>query len=131
MLEGSVADNLATGPRLRGAGLDAAATGALLDRVGLPPGFAERDARDLSGGERQRVALARALANDPVALLLDEPTSALDPAAADHVLDLARALAGEGLSVVVVTHVEAHAERLGGERWVCRAGRLARAEGRP
>ncbi len=38
------------------------------------------------------------------------------------------ALAGQGLSVVVVTHVEAHAERLGGARWVCRAGRIAPAE---
>jgi putative ABC transport system ATP-binding protein len=128
MLEGSVAANVAAGPRLRGGDLDAAATRALLERVGLPASFADRDARDLSGGERQRVALARALANAPVALLLDEPTAALDPQAALLVCDLARALAAEGLSVVVVTHVEAHAERLGGERYVCRAGRVARAE---
>jgi putative ABC transport system ATP-binding protein len=124
MLEGSVADNIATGPRLRGDVLGEVAIGALLDRVGLPAGFGARDARDLSGGERQRVALARALANEPVALLLDEPTAALDPAAASRVLDLVRALASEGLAVAVVTHIEEHARRLGGARYRCAAGRI-------
>jgi ABC-type multidrug transport system ATPase subunit len=127
MLEGSVADNLAAGPRLRGAELADAATRSLLERVGLPAGFGEKVARDLSGGERQRVALARALANEPIALLLDEPTSALDPAAAAHVLELVRALAAAGLSVVVVTHVEEHADALAGTPYVCEAGRLRRA----
>lgn len=131
MLPGSVADNLATGPRLRGRELGEAATGALLERVGLAATFGARDARDLSGGERQRVALARALANEPVALLLDEPTAALDPAAAARVVDLVRALAGEGLSVVVVTHIEEHAERLGGEHLVCRTGRVERRSDAP
>lgn len=124
MLEGSVADNIAIGPGLRGDVLHEAAIGALLDRVGLPAGFGARAARDLSGGERQRVALARALANAPVALLLDEPTAALDPVAATLVLELVRALAGEGLAVAVVTHVEAHARHLGGARYRCAAGRL-------
>lgn len=131
MLEGTVSANLATGPRLRGAELGGAAAGALLERVGLPASFGARAARNLSGGERQRVALARALANEPVALLLDEPTAALDPAAAARILDLVRALAGEGLSVVVVTHVEEHAARLGGARWMCREGRVERREGAP
>jgi putative ABC transport system ATP-binding protein len=131
MLAGSVTDNLATGPRLRGGELGEAAAGALLERVGLPASFGSREARDLSGGERQRVALARALANEPLALLLDEPTAALDPASAARVLDLVVALANDGLGVVVVTHVEEHAERLGGERWVCRAGRVERRTGAP
>jgi putative ABC transport system ATP-binding protein len=128
MLEGSVAANVAVGPRLAGRAMDPAAIAALLARVGLPAAFADRDAKSLSGGERQRLALARALANEPRVLLLDEPTSALDPEAADRVLDLVRALATEGLAIVVVTHVRAHAARLGGERWICRAGRLDRGE---
>jgi putative ABC transport system ATP-binding protein len=129
MLPGSVADNLATGPSLRGERLGGEAALALLARTDLPASFAERHARDLSGGERQRVALARALANEPVVLLLDEPTAALDPDASAHILELVRALAREGLSVVVVTHQAEHAERLGGTRWECRAGRVARREG--
>ncbi len=125
MLEGSVADNVATGPRLAGASLAPAALDALVLRVGLPADILARSARDLSGGERQRVALARALANEPEFVLLDEPTSALDPASAAHVLALVRALAEQGLGVIVVTHVEEHARRLEGTRYVCVAGRIA------
>jgi ABC-type multidrug transport system ATPase subunit len=128
MLEGSVATNVSVGPRIAGKALAPSAISALLERVGLPAAFEERDARDLSGGERQRVALARALANEPIVLLLDEPTSALDPEAADRVLDLVRALASEGLTVVVVTHVEEHAARLDGERWRCVDGRVLRRD---
>ena len=131
MLEGTVADNIATGPRLRGDALRPAESDALLERVALPAGFGARAARDLSGGERQRVALARALANAPGVLLLDEPTAALDPAAATRVLDLVRALAREGLAVAVVTHVEEHARHLGGARYRCELGRLFPAEGAP
>ncbi len=125
MLEGSVADNVATGPRLAGASLAPAALEALVLRVGLPADILARSARDLSGGERQRVALARALANEPEFVLLDEPTSALDPTSAAHVLALVRALAEQGLGVIVVTHVEEHARRLEGTRYVCVAGRIA------
>ena len=125
MLEGSVADNVATGPRLAGASITPAVLDALLDRVGLPAAILARSARELSGGERQRVALARSLANEPEFLLLDEPTSALDPTSAAHVLDLVRALAQQGLGVIVVTHVEEHARRLEGTRYVCVAGRIA------
>ena len=59
---------------------------------------------NLSGGQQQRVAIARALAMKPKALLFDEPTSALDPEMVHEVLDVMKALAKEGMTMVVVTH---------------------------
>ena len=126
MLEGTVEDNVAAGPRLRGVALSGAEVDSLLARAGLDATFAPRVARDLSGGERQRVAIARALANAPRVLLFDEPTSALDPEAAAHVVALIRACAAGGVGVAVVTHVEAHAAALGGTRYVCERGVLER-----
>src|SRR6266849_4228499 len=58
----------------------------------------------LSGGQQQRVAIARALAMDPKLMLFDEPTSALDPELVGDVLDVMRALSGEGMTMMVVTH---------------------------
>ncbi len=58
----------------------------------------------LSGGQQQRVAIARALAMNPKAMLFDEPTSALDPEMIGEVLDVMKALAREGMTMVVVTH---------------------------
>ncbi|OJY16135.1 MAG: hypothetical protein BGO98_25100 [Myxococcales bacterium 68-20] len=123
MFDGTVADNVATGPRLRGKTMSAGAIAAALDRVGLA-GLSGRIARELSGGERQRVALARALANEPDVLLLDEPTSALDPSSAQRVLAVVRALADSGLAVVLVTHVAEHALSLGGRHLVFEEGRI-------
>lgn len=124
MFDGSVADNVRTGPRFHGAALSDADVVALLKRVGLAPELAERVATELSGGERLRVALARALANDPRVLLVDEPTSALDPAAATVILDLLVELGRSGTAVITVTHSEEHAARLGGERRHMTAGVL-------
>jgi polar amino acid transport system ATP-binding protein len=59
---------------------------------------------NLSGGQQQRVAIARALAMDPKVMLFDEPTSALDPEMIGEVLDVMKALAREGMTMVVVTH---------------------------
>jgi ABC-type proline/glycine betaine transport system ATPase subunit len=107
---GTVAENGSFGPALVGREVD---VGSLLDLAGLPPAFAERETERLSVGEQQRVMLARALALEPRVLLLDEPTSALDERARDRVeetlLDLRRRL---GLSLVLVTHDLAQAERL-------------------
>lgn len=58
----------------------------------------------LSGGQQQRVAIARALAMRPEAILFDEPTSALDPELVGDVLKVMRALADEGMTMIVVTH---------------------------
>jgi polar amino acid transport system permease protein len=76
---------------------------ALLDRVGLAE-HADAYPAHLSGGQQQRVAIARALAMGPKLMLFDEPTSALDPETIKEVLDVMRALARDGMTMVVVTH---------------------------
>jgi polar amino acid transport system ATP-binding protein len=75
----------------------------LLGRVGLSD-KAGAYPRQLSGGQQQRVAIARALAIKPQLILFDEPTSALDPELVGEVLNTMRDLAGQGLTMVVVTH---------------------------
>ncbi|MFF7882171.1 MULTISPECIES: ATP-binding cassette domain-containing protein [unclassified Streptomyces] len=75
----------------------------LLARVGLAD-KADAYPRQLSGGQQQRVAIARALAMKPRLMLFDEPTSALDPELVGEVLDVMQGLAGDGLTMVVVTH---------------------------
>ena len=107
-LPGTVADNVRYGPSL--IGRDVQVT-PLLERAGLDGSFAGRDASQLSVGEQQRVMLARALALDPEVLLLDEPTSALDESARDEIERTLREL-GERMSIVLVTHDRAQAERL-------------------
>ncbi|WP_170229264.1 ABC transporter ATP-binding protein [Polyangium fumosum] len=130
MLPGTVADNVAAGPALRGETLAPERQIELLRAVGLDEAFLTRGANELSGGERQRVALARALANEPKVLLLDEPTAALDPETALQVIELVRSMATAGRGVVMVTHIAAHAEALSGRRYVFQAGKLvAVAEG--
>jgi glutamate/aspartate transport system ATP-binding protein len=83
----------------------------LLTRVGLSDKLASRPA-ELSGGQQQRVSIARALALDPQAMLFDEPTSALDPEMVNEVLDVMQALAGEGMTMMVVTHEMGFAQRV-------------------
>ena len=75
----------------------------LLERVGILE-QAQKYPGQLSGGQQQRVAIARALAMQPKIMLFDEPTSALDPEMVREVLDVMRNLAGEGMTMVVVTH---------------------------
>ena len=74
-----------------------------LESVGLAD-FARASVQTLSGGQRQRVAIARALCMSPKIMLFDEPTSALDPEIVGEVLEVMRRLAGEGMTMVVVTH---------------------------
>ena len=75
----------------------------LLQRVGLAD---KEDAypKKLSGGQKQRAAIARSLMMNPQIMLFDEPTSALDPEMVMEVLEVMKQLAGEGMTMVVVTH---------------------------
>ncbi|GAA4865978.1 amino acid ABC transporter ATP-binding protein [Paenibacillus vulneris] len=74
-----------------------------LEKVGIPD-KAKAYPSELSGGQQQRVAIARGLAMKPQIMLFDEPTSALDPEMIGEVLDVIKALAHEGMTMVVVTH---------------------------
>ena len=127
LLAGTVGENVAYGPRLTGREVE---VGPALELAGLAADFAEREAEQLSVGEQQRVMLARALALEPRVLLLDEPTSALDARARDRVeetlVDLRRRL---GLSLVLVTHDLAQAERLAERIVRLDDGRVVDAEG--
>jgi glutamate transport system ATP-binding protein len=82
----------------------------LLDRVGIADQAGKLPAQ-LSGGQQQRAAIARALAMEPKLMLFDEPTSALDPEMINEVLDVMTALAGEGMTMIVVTHEMGFARR--------------------
>ena len=75
----------------------------LLERIGLQD-KADAYPSTLSGGQKQRIAIVRALAMNPEVMLFDEPTSALDPEMVGEVLDLMKQLAGEGMTMVIVTH---------------------------
>lgn len=75
----------------------------LLDKVGIRDKVDSYPAQ-LSGGQQQRVAIARALALKPKVMLFDEVTSALDPEMIGEVLDVMKALAKEGMTMLCVTH---------------------------
>lgn len=111
----TILDNITVGPiRVKGLSKEAAEAKAfeLLDRVGLRE-KAGSYPRELSGGQKQRIAIVRALAMDPDVMLFDEPTSALDPEMVGEVLDVMKALAKEGMTMVIVTHEMGFAKEVG------------------
>ena len=79
-----------------------------LEKVGMAP-YINAKPKQLSGGQKQRVAIARALAMEPELILFDEPTSALDPQMVGEVLEVMRALAKDGMTMIIVTHEMAFA----------------------
>ena len=102
---------------------------ALLDRVGLT-GRGPQYPNQLSGGQQQRVAIARALAMEPKLMLFDEPTSALDPELVGDVLAVMRALAQDGMTMLVVTHEMSFAREVA-DRVVFMDGGVIVEEGTP
>ncbi len=82
----------------------------LLERVRIPEQAAKYP-EQLSGGQQQRVAIARALCMQPRIMLFDEPTSALDPEMIKEVLDVMLDLAGEGITMICITHEMGFARR--------------------
>jgi len=135
----SALDNVAFGPRCRGAGRGEARRRAreVLGRMGLAD-LATARPHQLSGGQSQRVALARALAGEPRVLLLDEPLASLDAALRPAMrAELRRWLSAFGGATVVVTHDPLDAHALADELVVLehgvvtQAGPLAEVTSRP
>jgi glutamate transport system ATP-binding protein len=109
----TILDNVALAPvKVRGTGKARARDEAmeLLERVGVA-NQADKYPAQLSGGQQQRVAIARSLAMKPKVMLFDEPTSALDPEMINEVLAVMTSLAGDGMTMLVVTHEMGFARR--------------------
>ncbi|MFO1398244.1 MAG: amino acid ABC transporter ATP-binding protein [Burkholderiales bacterium] len=125
----SALDNVAEGPRTvlkLSAATARERARALLAKVGLADKAANMPSA-LSGGQQQRVAIARALAMEPDVMLFDEPTSALDPETIGEVLGVMKALADEGMTMVVVTHEMSFARRVADRVAVFDGGRIIEA----
>lgn len=99
---GNVTEGLVVARHMAHAEAEAKAR-ACLERVGMAD-RADAFPVQLSGGQQQRVAIARAVATDPEIIYFDEPTSALDPELTVEVLGVMRALAEDGMTMLVVTH---------------------------
>ncbi len=124
-------ENVMMPGRIRGLAGDELEASAqkILEEVGLGARLRHKVGK-LSGGERQRVAVARALVLSPLLLLADEPTGNLDPDTGEHIEDLLLEMnASRGTALVIVTHNERLAEKLG--RIVTLTGGEAGGEGAP
>ena len=100
---------------------------SLLKRIGLED-KAEVYPSTLSGGQKQRVAIIRSLAMNPDVILFDEPTSALDPEMVGEVLDLMKALAREGMTMIIVTHEMGFAREVANRVLFIDDGRILESE---
>lgn len=97
-----------------------------LDKVGLSDRY-DYYPHQLSGGQQQRVAIARAIAAGPEIIFFDEPTSALDPELIGEVLGVMRGLAGEGMTMLVVTHEISFARQVSNKVIFMEEGRVLEA----
>lgn len=130
----SIADNVATVPRLEGATKQASRERALelLELVGLDREMADRYPAQLSGGQRQRVGVARALANRADILLMDEPFGALDPIVrAELQRELKEIQRALGTTILFVTHDVDEAFTLGDQVTVLSTGGRIEQVGTP
>ena len=130
----SIADNIATVPRLEGATKQASRERALelLELVGLDREMADRYPAQLSGGQRQRVGVARALANRADILLMDEPFGALDPIVrAELQRELKEIQRALGTTILFVTHDVDEAFTLGDQVAVLSTGGHVEQVGTP
>jgi osmoprotectant transport system ATP-binding protein len=130
----TVADNIATVPRLRGTARRESRQQALelMDTVGLDRGLADRYPSQLSGGQQQRVGVARGLAVDPNILLMDEPFGAVDPLVRSELQqELLRLQSELGKTVVFVTHDIDEAFLLGDQVVIFRTGGIVAQKGTP
>lgn len=128
----TVLDNLLLGPKVvQKAKKDemTARAHALLKRVGLDD-RADSYPRQLSGGQKQRIAIVRALMMQPEVLLLDEITASLDPEMVREVLDVVLELAGDGMTMLIVTHEMAFAQAIADRVIFMEAGQIVE-EGEP
>jgi general L-amino acid transport system ATP-binding protein len=110
----TVLENLTVGPVWGGGVARAEANERAmhyLERVGLTE-HARKHPAQLSGGQQQRVAIARTLCTRPEVVLFDEPTASLDPEMVNEVLQTMESLAGEGMTMMIVTHEMGFARRV-------------------
>ncbi len=96
----------------------------LLAKVGLPAATGRNYSFELSGGMAQRALIAVGIGLDPPLLILDEPTKGLDPANYDRIRDAIMDLAGEGHTIMLITHDVTLAEQVADEIWVLYGSRL-------
>ena len=131
LLRRSVLENVAFALRARGTDYLRSRETARqwLERAGLGE-LADAPARRLSGGEQQRLAMVRALACDPKLIFLDEPCANLDPRASVQIEHLIKSAVATGVKVIMVTHDQAQARRLGGEFILMHQGQIVAQETR-
>lgn len=111
-------------------GVKASELSKAIERTGERLGLAEllgRRSSELSRGQRQRVAIGQALIHDPQVLMLDEPASGLDPEARHALAQLFTRLSGEGMTLLVSSHILAELDEYSTHMLVMRSGRILEA----